>query len=375
MDIELTPQQKRIVAAALTTLSAGVLVAAAVILLVYFGKFFQSFESVFLPLAVAAVLAMVIDPWYEWLNQRMPMPLALAAVFLSILLPVAAIFVLFGSLIASQFVELMQQIPLWWDSLVSWFRENRPQIDRYAERSGMLARITDALKNPAGPGASFVEYLLGSLVSASTSAVSAVLSFLGWIIVPVYLAFFLMIPRLRPDALTTDHLPFLKKSTAEDAIFLVREFFRLVVVFFRGQIVIALLMGIMLAVGFTLAGLRYGAVLGLIMGFLNIIPYLGMMVGLSVCLPLAWFQADGGLTLTAMVLGIFCIVQVIEGYFLTPKIMGDATGLNPLVIIIGVFFWGAALNGILGMILAIPLTAFFVVLWRLAREKYIGQLF
>ena len=54
--------------------------------------------------------------------------------------------------------------------------------------------------------------------------------------------------------------------------------------------------------------------------------------------------------------------------------MGKATGLNPLMIIVGVFFWGTALNSILGMILAIPLTAFIVVFWRLAREKYIREL-
>ena len=67
-------------------------------------------------------------------------------------------------------------------------------------------------------------------------------------------------------------------------------------------------------------------------------------------------------------------VQVIEGYVLTPRIMGDRTGLHPMVIIFAVLFWGTALGGILGMILAIPLTAFLVVFWRLAKEKYIAEL-
>ena len=58
---------------------------------------------------------------------------------------------------------------------------------------------------------------------------------------------------------------------------------------------------------------------------------------------------------------------------LTPKIMGDRTGLHPVVIIVAIFFWGSALNGIMGMILAIPLTAFLVVFWRLARERYIQE--
>jgi predicted PurR-regulated permease PerM len=54
--------------------------------------------------------------------------------------------------------------------------------------------------------------------------------------------------------------------------------------------------------------------------------------------------------------------------------MGDRTGLHPVVIIVAIFFWGSALNGIMGMILAIPLTAFLVVFWRLAREKYLPEL-
>jgi predicted PurR-regulated permease PerM len=68
------------------------------------------------------------------------------------------------------------------------------------------------------------------------------------------------------------------------------------------------------------------------------------------------------------------VVQTIEGYILTPKIMRDRTGLHPLAVIVAVFFWGSALGGILGMILAIPLTAFLVVLWRLAKERYLSEL-
>ena len=73
------------------------------------------------------------------------------------------------------------------------------------------------------------------------------------------------------------------------------------------------------------------------------------------------------------VLIVFAVVQAVEGYILTPRIMGERTGLHPLVIIVAIFFWGSALNGIMGMILAIPLTAFLVVFWRLARERYIDE--
>jgi len=114
-------------------------------------------------------------------------------------------------------------------------------------------------------------------------------------------------------------------------------------------------------------------VLGLVLGFLNIIPYLGNIVGLGSALPLAYVQEGGGLWTLGGVLLVFVVGQLVEGYFLTPKSMGRRTGLHPMAIIVAVFFWGSALNGILGMILAIPLTAFLVVFWRLAREKYIEE--
>ena len=121
--------------------------------------------------------------------------------------------------------------------------------------------------------------------------------------------------------------------------------------------------------------IRRKQVLGnLVLGFLNIIPYLGSIVGLSVALPLAFLQEGGGVLVVVWVLLVFSVVQAIEGYVLTPRIMGDRTGLHPMAIIVAVFFWGSALSGILGMVLAIPLTAFLVVFWRLAKERYIAEI-
>lgn len=366
-NLELSARQKQIIATGLTTLAAGIVVVAVVVVLVYFARFFRAFEHVFLPLAVAAVLAMVIDPWYAWLRlrARMPVPLALMVVFLSLLIPLAGIVVFFGAMLNNQWSELVERLPEWWAWIQRWVQQNQA---RFAPMYSV-----DSFDSLDSPMLSIAQYAMAKLASAGSSVVAATVTLLGWIIVPVYLVFFLLMPRLRPQALTPENLPFLRPATAADALFLIREFFHLVVVFFRGQIVIAWLQGAMFALGFSAIGLRYGAILGLIFGFFNIVPFLGSMLGLGICLPLAWLQ--GGAPLLATVFAIFCVVQLFESYYLTPKIMGDATGLNPLLIIIGVFFWGTALNGILGMILAIPLTAFFVVLWRLARDKYIGQLF
>jgi predicted PurR-regulated permease PerM len=157
-------------------------------------------------------------------------------------------------------------------------------------------------------------------------------------------------------------------------VYLLEEFINILVAFFRGQIVIALLQGLLFAAGFMLAGLQYGFALGLMLGFLNIIPYLGNLIGLAVALPLAFFQADGGAGKLGLVVGVFVVVQLVEGYVLTPRIMGKRTGLHPMAIVVAILFWGSALGGLTGMILAIPLTAFFVVFWRLLKNKYITEI-
>ncbi|MCY4275607.1 MAG: AI-2E family transporter [Gammaproteobacteria bacterium] len=374
MNIELSDTQKKIIAAGVTVLGFGLVIAGIVVFFFFLSRFFQAFESVFLPLAVAAVIAMVLEPWYKLLQARMPTILAVLGVFLSLLIPVIAIAGIFGTLIINQAVGILEQVPGMLDALINWFREQLPKLDRLIGFEQIKQQISSMKDDLAAPLLAFGNQLVSGLVSAGSNIASTIVSLLGWVVIPVYLAFLLVMDKVRPSSLEPRHMPFLKSSTAADAITLIQEFFSLIVVFFRGQILIALLQGVLLAIGFSVIGLKYGVTLGLMLGMLNIIPFLGTVLGLAICLPTAWFQIDGSLVLLCLTLVVFVIVQLIESYILTPRIMGKATGLNPLMIIVGVFFWGTAFNSILGMILAIPLTAFIVVLWRLAREKYIRAL-
>ena len=153
--------------------------------------------------------------------------------------------------------------------------------------------------------------------------------------------------------------------------YLLHEFVDILVGFFRGQLIIAFLQGLLFAVGFSLIGLRYGFIIGMALGMLNIVPYLGSMVGLAVALPIAFFQADGGVGTCLLLLVVFAVVQQFEGWFLTPRIMGSRTGLHFMAIVVAILFWGTVFDSVLGLVLAIPLTAFLESLWHLAREKYI----
>jgi len=118
-------------------------------------------------------------------------------------------------------------------------------------------------------------------------------------------------------------------------------------------------------------GLPYGFLVGFTLGVLNLIPLFGSVVCLPIALPLAYFSHDGSLTRLFLVLGVWLVGQVLDGYLITPKIQGDKTGLGYVGVLFSFVFWATLLGPMLGMLLAIPLSAFCVVLWRSLKSKYI----
>jgi predicted PurR-regulated permease PerM len=375
MAMTLSERQQSTVAAALTILAACVIVAALGSLLWLIGAFFNRFSTVFLPLAVAGVAALVFKPYYEWLRFKLHLGrvLALVALFLSAAIPLAAFLWFFGALLVDQLSDLVGKVPEWWRAAAEWVEERAPRIAEFVETNPYLQGARGTIEGRQETIVQGLGAMGRGALSAGASVVSAVGALLCWVVAPVYFAFFLLEDSGRKIDIA-EYLPFLKSETRQDIAYLAREFVEIIVAFFRGQLIIAFLQGVLFAIGFSLVGLKYGFVIGIVLGFLNIIPYLGSIVGLSTAIPLAFFQPGGGLLTVGLVLLVFTVVQMIEGYILTPKIMGDRTGLHPMAIILAVFFWGSALGGITGMILAIPLTAFLVVFWRLAREKYVKEL-
>ena len=372
--MDLSDRQTRVVAAAVTTLSLVVILAAVAALFWVAAAFLKAFSHVFLPLAVAGVAALVFRPYFDFLRTKLKMPvgLAIVAFFLSALVPLTAFGWFFGALIADQISGMVKAFPEWWTRVQEQFRSQWPQVVQFFQTTPMGQQITEIAEAQKDTVLQGLQLMGGKALSAGAGVLRGIGVLAAWVVTPVYLIFFLMAER-KPLKNLEGNLPFLKVETRKDVVFLAQEFINIIVAFFRGQLVIAFLQGVLYAIGFSIVGLKYGFVLGLVLGFLNIIPYLGSIIGLGTTLPLAYFQQGGGLWTLVAVLVVFTIVQLIESYLLTPKIMGDKTGLHPMAIIVAIFFWGSALQGILGMILAIPLTAFLVVFWRLAKERYIDE--
>jgi len=195
-----------------------------------------------------------------------------------------------------------------------------------------------------------------------TFALNLLLGLTGLIIVLLYLVFLLMDYR---EYAKTWHT-FLPPAYREGILEFLEQFDIAMRRYFRGQSVVALLTGALFAVGFTVIGLPMAVPFGLFVGLLNMVPYL-QAVALVPGVVLAALRALEGdssfLMSVVLVLAVFGVVQLIQDGLITPRIMGQATGLRPVAILLGVFIWGKLL-GFLGLLLAIPLTCLGIAYYR-----------
>jgi predicted PurR-regulated permease PerM len=373
-ELELGQRQRATVAAAITL--GAVLALLAVFSASVWGlaRFIGAFQNVLLPPVVAGILTMLLRPYYSWLVKacRGSQTGGLVLFFLSALIPLGAFIWFVGVFAANQLLRLFEELPSMLNAMLEAGRSLWPQVAALLEKYGLMSEFGNLLEEPVEMVSKVLRASWGRMSQPIAQMFQSVAGLFAWAVIPLYLAFFLMAKPFEPKQIS-EFLPFLKKETREDVIYLFDQFIGILLTFFRGQIIIALAQGVLFAIGFALVGFPYSIVIGMTLGLLNIIPYLGSIVGLGVALPLAYFGDDGGILRVALALVVFGAVQTIEGYLLTPRIMGNRTGLHPALIIFAVFFWGVALGGILGMMLAIPLTAFAVVFWRLLKKKYITE--
>lgn len=317
------------------------------------GWVFKMFSHLLLSLSLAGILALVLHPVVQCLKNRLHLPrlLAIIIVLLLFFIAISSLFVFLVPIMVNQALQLMTTLP---DSLTHWqhvFSSNFPEISKI---------IADTMPSKADDGSMPVFMALGS---TSKNIVSYLGVLAAAAFVPLFLFFALLSGHLLRGQLT-ELLTVFQRSTRQKLLYFMDVFIGYVSAFFQGQLIIAVCMGMLYALSFSLIGLEYGVLIGLILGLLNIIPFLGSLIGLLVVLPMAYLQSDGGMQLLLLAALVFAVVQVIESSLLTPKIMANHSGLHPALVVMSLFFWGTVFGGITGMILAVPLTAFFVAIWR-----------
>ncbi len=366
-----TESQRKLVGFALGFFALIAIIGLLALTIIVMGRLVGHFSGVLWPLATAGIMALILRPVVDFLEQKLARPRLTSVIILyaTVAAVIFALLILVTPALVEQILDFIAFVPQFWKNALKYVQENYPNWVVLAERQMANPTIKAVVDSILAEAQHLVTQAIPSIKAAGSGALNVFGFAANLAIIPIYLFFFLL-SRRDPTGGLSKQITFLKESVREDVVFLVREFIAIVISFFRGQLLIGLLMGLLLTVGFWLVGLRFALVLGLTLGVLNIVPYLGTIIGLSIALPLAFLQPGGGMPLVGLVLLVFVIVQNIEGWFLTPRIMGERTGLHPVMIIVAIFFWGTAFDGILGMILAVPLTAFFVTAWRLAKHKY-----
>lgn len=340
----------RATAVVFMVIALGVLIAG---ILWVLGKTLSHFYNLIMPLSVAGIVALVLNPVVDHLERRRRMSRVAATsiiVVLFVTIIVGALVMVVPTLVrqVAQFTETAPGLLTGW---LQYLSNRFPGMTLMVMDSAKDGEIKELVPDMGGTGRTVRSYA-GLLMGLS--------------FVPLFLFFTLLSGgRLRGKIMSL--LSIFSAGTQKNIMHLIDVFIAQLTGFFRGQLVIAVIMGTMFSIGFTLIGLKGGILVGLLLGLLNIVPFLGTLVGLLVVLPLAYFQPTGSFQLVGLSLLVFTIVQLVESWLLTPKIMADRSGLHPALVLIAVFFWGTALGGITGMILAVPLTAFLVAVWHQAK--------
>jgi predicted PurR-regulated permease PerM len=194
------------------------------------------------------------------------------------------------------------------------------------------------------------------LKRAVTSTLAFILSILGFVITPLYLFYFMKdIHKIKSAA-----FGLVPDRYRQQVSKLAAEIHDILSGFVRGQVTVCAILAVLYSIGLLFIGIDLALVIGTLSGVLFIIPYLGTILGIVLSMSMALLKYHD-LLHPLLCLGWFFVVQFIEGTFITPKIVGDKVGLHPIVTVLALLI-GGQLFGIIGMLIAVPVTAVFKVL-------------
>lgn len=403
-----TPPQERLLWFTLSAIAATILLGLLGLLVWGLGRVLHILSPVLWPIAVAGVLAYLMDPVVDFLvRRRVPRPRAIVCVFAMAL---AVLLAILGSIVPQVVTEtraLVERVPTYAERLQQsaerWVTNQAPTIRQWLgtppEPAGTpAATVTNGAPatvpapaaadagGAAAPSTWWAQAIGGDGLQSATSWLARVLPAVGqWIfgqvtkvaswfgvlaglaLVPVY-AFYFLLEKRGIESKWTDYLPVSDSAFKQELVFVIGAINDYLIAFFRGQVLVAICDGVLYTIGFISIGLPYAVLLGVVATCLTIIPFLGAIVTCFSALVIAFVQF-GDWQHPALVLAVFAVVQSLEGFVIQPKIMGDRVGLHPLTIIIAVMVGTTLLGGLIGGILAIPLTAALRVLmfryvWR-----------
>jgi len=326
------------------------------------GVLLHLLSPILMPFLVALALAYLWDPVVDRLERAgLSRTLGVSVVFFVSALVLLGLVLVLVPLLGRQMHVVAAKVPV----AIEWFRSSLlPWLQRefqISEADIPLERIKDALMANWKSAGGMAQNLLVSATSSS-------LAVLGWlanlVLIPV-VGFYLLRDWDRMVAWIRETLPRPWEPTVTR---LARECDDVVGAFLRGQFLVMLALGLCYTTGLMLMGLELALLIGMLAGLASIVPYLGIELGVGAASVAALLQFGDWHPLIG-VAAVFVSAQLLEGMYLTPKLVGDRIGLHPVAVIFAVMA-GGQLFGFTGVLLGLPASAVIMVLLRHLHDRY-----
>ncbi len=331
---------------------------------IIFLVFIYLIRSVLLPFVLGTLIAYFLDPAADKLEKyKFSRTLATSTIILSFFIIIGLLSLLIIPTIFNQISGLVTDLPTYLKEV-----EIKYEKQLFSWLGTLPHNYTESIKSAATNFSGVMVKLAGDMAGGLFLSGMAVVNMLSLILITPVVAFYLLrdwdvvkfrffnlLPR-KHEAIIHEQLMLIDATLAG---------------FIRGQINVCLLLGAFYAIGLSLVGLKFGILIGMATGILVILPYVGLLFGMATGLTIAFFQF-GTWEGVIPVLLVFIAGQVLEGNFITPKLVGEKVGLHPVWIIFGLLA-GAALFGFVGVLIAVPVSAVIGVVIRFALTRYLAS--
>ncbi len=355
--------QKKILWSALTALAIAVIGAVAVGVVWGINVVLSFLQPLLIPVAIAGILSFLLKPLVDRFKSWNLRPsVAIFAVFASVFLPIALFGLWAVPEIYSQSADFAGKLPTYFDQSYNAVSD---QTQRLVNRLDIqntepyVAPIREWFRKQAPA----LPLKIWSFVTSWVKGAWGMAGFvLGMFLVPVYLYYFL----INAESISAhwgEYLPLRASAFRNEVVDCLTEINSYLIAFFRGQILVTMVDGVLIGLGLSLIGVHFALLIGLMVAILQLIPYLGALLCWIPAVLIAFAQWHDFLH-PALVTLVFFLVFQFEGFYLAPKIIGNAVGLHPMTIIVSVVLWSLIIGGLLGALLAVPLTATLKVLLR-----------
>ncbi|WP_407966142.1 AI-2E family transporter [Bartonella sp. C271] len=335
--------------------------------LIFFVIFMFIFGSILFPFIAGIVLAYFLNPIVQ-IFERIGIHRVFGTVLitLSIIIIFVVALIILIPIISGQIQQFVSNgLPIYVNRIQTFFVEhNFDWVRRYFDSDPN--ELHTNIKALLGQSSDFITSLLNSLLKSGKSIVNIVSLF---VVTPV-VTFYILLDWPQMVKAVDSWIPRSHLITVRS---LFHEMDKAVAGFVRGQGTVCLILAGYYAIGLTITGLNFALLIGIFVGLISFIPYIGTMIGFILSIGVAWVQFypdDWGWVFVVMI--VFFIGQFIEGYILQPKLVGSSVGLHPVWLMFALFAFGSLL-GFTGMLVAVPAAAIIGVLVRFVLHIYLNS--